>query len=383
VRVAVQDTAALNAISPVEVAAYLRAAGWRQAFVDGDKSSLWLFHDSRNSEAEILLPLRKDFKDYSIRISELLSTLSQVEKRSQPEIFRDITEVTTDLVRVRASNDQVADGTIPLNDAVTLVERSRELVNAAVCAVIEKRPFFATKRTTKAIDYLKRVRMGQTEQGSYVLTILTPVAPALKPIQEELSLEDDQEPFERRVTRTLMEALEALESAARDSALNGEFQPFLDAVKLGVSANLCDAVVGMSSVADGTSIDVEVCWSRTRPAPEKIANRVQLSCDTMPIIGEAARKLKAQQPLEDFEVVGVISGLQSDEVKVEGDIRIAAPVNGKMKKVSVKLDGEHYHEAIAAHREEKLVRCFGELVREGRIYRLKNARDFRVLNEFD
>ena len=30
------------------------------------------------------------------------------------------------------------------------------------------------------MDYLRQVRMGQTEQGSYVLTILSPVAPELK-----------------------------------------------------------------------------------------------------------------------------------------------------------------------------------------------------------
>ena len=51
------------------------------------------------------------------------------------------------------------------------MERARDLVLAAACAAITKRAYFATRKPTKATDYLSRVRMGQTERGSYVLTI--------------------------------------------------------------------------------------------------------------------------------------------------------------------------------------------------------------------
>jgi hypothetical protein len=102
-----------------------------------------------------------------------------------------------------------------LEQAVAFVERSRDMVLAAACAAITKRPYFATRKPTRATEYLSRVRMGQTERGSYVLTILSPVAPELvAECQLPLDLEMP-EPYERQVTRTLAEALAAMAQAAR------------------------------------------------------------------------------------------------------------------------------------------------------------------------
>jgi hypothetical protein len=58
---------------------------------------------------------------------------------------------------------------------------ARDLALAAPCAAITKRAHFVTRKPMKAIEYLNKVRMAHTEQGSYVLTILSPVAPALTP----------------------------------------------------------------------------------------------------------------------------------------------------------------------------------------------------------
>ena len=51
------------------------------------------------------------------------------------------------------------------------MERARGPVLAAAYAAITKRAYFATRTPTKATDYLSRVRMGQTDWGSCVLTI--------------------------------------------------------------------------------------------------------------------------------------------------------------------------------------------------------------------
>ena len=55
--------------------------------------------------------------------------------------------------------------------------------------------------------------MGQTERGSYVLTILSPVPPELRPAQGTLLPVEPEDPYERLVTLTLMNALAALQRA--------------------------------------------------------------------------------------------------------------------------------------------------------------------------
>ena len=146
---------------------------------------------------------------------------------------------------------------------------------AAACAALDKRVYYATRKAQRVMEYLARVRLGQSERGSYVLTILSPVAPELRPIQGELPLPAEiLEPYERRVARSAAcEALIALDEAARQAATNGDMGPFHAAVRRGVSANLCDAIVGLSTVSPGEDLDIHITWSRSR-----LDRRHQLEC---------------------------------------------------------------------------------------------------------
>jgi hypothetical protein len=286
--VAVRDAATLRGLKPLEIAAYLRARGWhKEADLDG-KASTWLWREAEGEEIDVMLPLKRELADYVLRMGELLGAIANVERRSQLEVLQDVLTTSADLIRVRARSRDAESGTLPLEHAVTFVERSRDMMMAAACAALDKRLYYATRKAQQVMDYLGRVRMGQTERGSYVLTILSPAAPELKPAQGELFME----PYERLVTLTLVETLTALHDAAREAAMHGDMEPFYEAVGRGVSANLCDAVVGLSTVSAGEDLDIQVSWSRSRPVEGKVPARVRLGSDSIPIIEEAGRRFR-------------------------------------------------------------------------------------------
>jgi hypothetical protein len=313
-------------------------------------------------------------------MGELLRTLANVERRSQLEVLQDFLTTTADLIRVRAPGRDADNGTLPLEQAVTFIERSRDMMLAAACAALDKRPYYATRKATQAMDYLSRVRLGQTERGSYVLTILSPVAPELKPAQGELPLPTEPlEPYARQVTRTLIEALTALDEAARQAAMHGDMGPFHAAVSRGVSANLCDAVVGLSAASPNEGLDVQVSWSRSRPVEVKVPARVLLGSDSIPIIEEASRWFRETAPFEDFEVEGFVIRLDRGPTATEGDVTVTGIVDGQMRKIVVRFGAETYIEAVRAHKDRRTVKCVGDLVKEGRGYRLQNPRHFQVL----
>jgi hypothetical protein len=383
VKVAVQDTATLRTLRPLEVAAYLRAKGWREEADLSGKASLWLLQHPEGGTFDVTLPLRRSLADYTLRMEELLTTLANAEQRSQLEVLRDILTTTSDLIRVRAPSREAEDGTLPLEQAVTFVERSRDMLLAAACAAIDKRAFFAKRKPQQAMEYLGHVRMGQTEQGSFILTILSAVSPELRPSQAELLPIDPPEPYERQVTRTLMEAVAAAEGAAQRAAINGNMEPFNEAIILGVSANLCEALVGLSDASPGQGLDIQVSWSRTRPLAAHIANRVQFDSDSIAIIAEAARHFRETAPVEDFEVEGFVTRLNRGPTAVEGDVTVSAPVDGKMRSIVVGLGPDAYSEAVRAHDDRRTIRCVGELAKEGRGYRLVNPRHFIVVEMDD
>jgi hypothetical protein len=379
-KVAVQDAAALHALKPLEVAAYLRAKGWRKEVDLDNKASLWLWRDPEGEEFDVMLPLKRELGDFVLRMGELLRTLANAEQRSQLEVIQDFLTTTADLIRVRASSRDVDNGTLPLEQAVAFVEHSRDLMLAAACAALDKRPYYATRKATQAMDYLSRVRMGQTERGSYVLTMLSPIAPELKPAQGELPLSTEAvEPYERRVTRTLVEALTALDEAARQAAIQGDMGPFQAAVQRGVSANLCDAVVGLSIASPAEGLDIQVSWSRSRPVEGKAPARVRFGSDSIPIIEEAGRRFRDTASLEDFEVEGFVTRLDRGPKATDGDVTITGIVDGQMRKIVVRLGTDTYSEAVRAHKDRRTVKCTGDLVKEGRAYRLQDPRHFQVM----
>jgi len=371
---------ALRALRPLEVASYLRVHGWRQEADLNGKGSVWLLpaEDGRE-EADITLPLQRDLGDFALRMGDVLRTLRQVERRPEPEILQDLMTTSCDLIRVRAPSREAESGSLPLEQAVAFVERSRDLVLAAACAAITKRAYFATRKPTKATEYLSKVRMGQTERGSYVLTILSPVAPALAP-EGELPLDlEPSEPYERRVTRTLAEGLAAMEQAARGAAASGGMGGFEQAVRLGVSANLCDAVTGLSAVSPGEGLDIRIAWSRTRPVPNTVPSRVFLGSDSMPLIQEASRLFKDTAAVEDVELQGFVTRLARGPTEISGEVTLEGLLDGQLRRAIVELGEGIYSQAVQAHEQRQRVACAGDLVKERGGFRLQNPRHFRVL----
>lgn len=383
-RVALHDAEALRALKPLEVAAYLRAKGWQKEADIGDRASLWLLRrEPDGTEFDVTLPARREFKDYVLRMGEVLRGLADAEGRSELDVLTDVQTTTADLIRVRAPSRDAESGTLPFDEAVTFVERSRDMMLAAACAAIDKRSVYAKRKAQQAMDYLGHARMGQTERGSFVLTILSPVVPELRPVQGALFPAEHEDPYERKVTRTLMEALTALDEAARAAAMHGNMTPFQEAVSRGVSANLCDAVIGLSAVSREEGLDIQVAWSRTLSIDSAIPTRVLLGSDSIPWIEQAARQFRETAPIDDVDVVGIVTTLDRDPKAVEGEIWIIGLVEGQTRRVVVRLGYRDYNEAISAHADRRAVRCTGELMKEGRGYRLLNPRHFEVLSGDD
>jgi hypothetical protein len=382
-KVTVNDTAALGALRPLEVAAYLRAKGWRKDAELNGKGTLWLWPPEGGNEFDIALPARRDLGDYVLRIAEVLHTLASAEGRSQLDVLRDIHTVASDLIRIRTPNRDSEDGSLPLDQAVTFVERSRDMMLAAACAALDKRPVYSKRKAQQAMDYIGNVRMGQTERGSYVLTILSPVPPELKPTHPMLLPAEPVAPYERQVTRTLMDALKAMGDAAGAAAQQGDMAPFQMAVSRGVSANLCDAIVGLLDVSAGDGLDIQMAWSRTRPVEDTQPSRIQFGNDSRPFIAEAARVFRETTSVDDFEIEGIVTRLNREPTAISGEITITGNVEGRMRRLSLTLDEPTYRQATEAHTNRKTVRCTGELLKEGRGYSLQNPRWFEVLSADD
>jgi hypothetical protein len=382
-KASIRDEATLGTIVPVDTAAYLRTRGWREVDRKDLLYAVWA-NSFGGEDFEILLPLDRSFRDYALRTAELLATLELAEGRSQLEILRDISTTFADVIRIRAQHEGSKDGSLSLEGGVSLVENARELLLAAACSTVSKRSYFPTRKPDAALHYVERLRMGQTERGSYVMTVQSPVPPTLQgALFPDEDLPESAEPFERQVTKTLMRAIGALREAADESAATGDIRPFQEAVPLGVSANLCDALVGLQEGTGSEWLEVGMSWAPARHmTASAIQSRVRLPREVSPVLQEAGRIFKQVAPLEEITLQGFVTDLHREDSRT-GTITVSAVVGDRFRKVRVDLDAGDYDRAISAHRERLPVTCEGDLVREGKGYALKNPRSFCIQREED
>lgn len=235
---------------PLDVASYLRLHGWKQADVDPDRYATWIKPDRVRGDFEVLLPLATSFRDLAQRVRELLDTLRAEEQRPAEEIIEDLTSPHADVVRARLAPGGNLDGTLPLDSGAGVFQQMRDLMLAAACAAWSPRSVFAKRKPDRAMQFVREARIGQTRRGNYVITVLSPVPPTLTNSNARL-FDDEPEPFARKAVRTLATALNATVRGIEQAAATGKLDALSNAVEAGVSANLCDAILGINrSVGD-------------------------------------------------------------------------------------------------------------------------------------
>ena len=369
-KVSIRDRDALLAVSPAALSAYARDAGWRRQERYRVHSDVYV----GETRPEIIVPRTECIGDYASAVADLIGTFAQVSGQDELTVYRSLVVADRDVVRVRAATSD--DGSVTLNDGADLVGGARDLLLSAACSLRDPRPAYRAGANREAADLLKRVRLGQTDQGSFVVTLLTPIVPpaipALFPDPDDLNA-----PIERRMTRRLVETLTAARRALERTAA-GEADAFGETVVSGVSANLCEALVRI--IEPFPTLEVGVSWARTRSAPVS-GTVVRFGRSDAAILQEAARSFRDRAPRPDVRLYGFVRRLKRGESEDDGTIGLVTDVDGQRQSVEAVLDARDYERAVQGHRDRALVILEGDLERRGQRWRLLNPRLENVIRD--
>lgn len=370
----VSDRDSLGAISPAALSAYARSEGWTKAEEYGEYSDIYV----ADNLPELVIPRTIRLGDYSEVVFRLIGIFAEMAGADELSLYRDLVTADRDVIRCRAAESE--DGSIPLHAGVNLVEGARDLLLAAACSLKDPRRLYRAGANREASDFLQRVRLGQTEHGSFAVTLLTPVVSPPTQLQFDQDWGPDDDPLERRVTNRLAEALEATRSATEQTN-SGASEAFAETVPAGVSANFCEALVQL--IGPFQEMDVSVVWARTRPRLKhrEVARFSQVDA---PILGEAARSFRSREPRLDQQLVGFVQRLKRDQSEVDGTVTIRAPIEGKTESVTAVLGEGDYTLAVQANENRAAVIAEGDLERKGQRWHLRNPRIRQVIhNESD
>lgn len=375
-RVRIVDEDVLSSPSARNIRSYLRIRGWQRRG-SSLKPDVWTL-DTQEGTYEVLAP-SSGARDFPERVAELLRTLSIAEERSEVEVLRDLATLSFDIQYVRTVHEGPP-GTAPLRDAAAAFGAAQNLLAAAAASLEYPKLILPPRRPAQTAAFMKKVLAGPTTAGSYVISLWVPVPPRLTQEEDAILFEISEEPFERAATRQLQIAVLAARTAA-DEASDRGIEPFIEREASGLSANLCESLVQLAGEEE-RGFELQFSWALDRPMLDQ-SPRVTFEAESIPVLREAARELRAQVPEEDVRIRGNVVRLHRDEKLGPGEVTISGTFAGdpseKLRRIHVPLTEDAYGDAITAHETYADVEVVGAIYIRGTHTYLKDARAFKVL----
>lgn len=364
--------------SPTDVAAYLRQNGWALQKADTD----WSFFEKELLGEQVVLevPQRASTTSYSRLLGTLLDDLSRLEGRAPAVVLRDVRSSTIDVVRIGIESSLTRDGRIPLEAGHQVYDATRDLFLAAACSALDPRPAFSNRKPEEALKLLSSsARLGQTEFGSFIVTLECSVPPLLQ--SDLLDGAPADEPLVRRATTMLARGLAATQTAARLAAIDGSLKHFSERAPEGLSANLCEAVAQLLEVTLAERLVAGVSFAPTRQVTPTLPRATVFSPDIVPTLRSAAASLREVASYPDVEFFGRVVKLDSTNPTEGGTVTLRGEVEGRQRSVRVTLSSGDYKTAVEAHKNSRLIAAQGALHREASAWVLKQQRRFEVAED--
>lgn len=362
-------------ITPADVRWYALGRGWKSQPSRNDAIAIFF---KPETDLQIQVPQRGSARDIALMMEEVLRKLAELEGRQLDEVSQDLRNPFADALRLRVKSRLADSGTLPLLEGLKLFEGGRKLLISAACSTVTPQPFYPRKSLKLVEEFIKKCHVGQTTIGSYVASILCPpMAPSSPTLFEDV---DDDVPFERNVTQTLMSGLAVLS----ESVQTGDASLIENGIDKGVSADLCDALSSITPPEEDSVLQLELAWSPVRPQRvQSVPSVARFAAPDLGFIQNAGKKLR-EKTIRCDTLQGRIVSLREQPMLVKElgrTVEIRARIDDRPATVRFGLDEQQYRKACDAYRDQKQVRITGTLRRDERskFYDVHEVESFDIL----
>jgi hypothetical protein len=325
----------------------------------------------------IILPLHRTAGDYWARIRDALVLIAQWEKRPPELVVEEVRGTLHDVFRFARTGSDV-DGSIGLRDGRDLLTAVESVLRSAAVSAVFPTRVLPSNLPAQAAAFLDDVRLGQTEVGSYVITIIAPLG-TLQPDEGELVAREDA-PFSRDVGVALGSSLASTRSALDEAHQKQDITGFSRRVGNGVTANLLEALAKPLEDATDAGLRISISWSRARPPAADVPSIVEFHRSDRGVLLDAASVLRDEPDEKPISITGLVTRLESDEPDSHGTIGLTA---GGRKYTLQGLTPDDYRKATRAHLNGLNVAVEGRVERHGNYSYLRDASSLEIIEGVD
>jgi hypothetical protein len=345
---------------------FLNKYGWIN---DGEYNkifTIWHRPEEHNANYELIVPEYNDIKYFNWTIEEILNVLSDFYQKPSSQIIDEFNETIHDKVKYSVRSEMTKNGLIPLNDGIRLLDYTKEMLASTFMAVKKRKKNYIGQRFESVNSILEAIELGQTEEGSFVINVFIPRD--FKD-DDDLSLLLFEEPTYTRKALDIMEnATNELINKIEEYQESENIKIFDEIVQKGVSSNFCHAISEISSNGKN-DILINIEYNNGLDKENEI-REMFISKDFIPIINKVVEYFRSDIIEDNYQLVGYVTMLHQEKDSIDGEIALVTLIEGKQRKVRMKLKQHEYIIAVTAHGEKRQVVCKGTLSIQDRVARL-------------
>nr|WP_296831427.1 hypothetical protein [uncultured Marvinbryantia sp.] len=368
-------------INPLAFAKYLKDMGWR--LYPSKKTYVRIYqYEKQGNFYQVVIPMEKHLSDYKEAMYKAIMTVAEAENKAVEQVMLYLLNPNTDILKIRLERKNIEAGSILFDDAIRIYENAKKLLAAAALDILHPRKYHQGCTDDVVSHFLAGCRFGQTEIGSYVVSVVCPFAELdEKESYRQLSIFSGEEQcassLTRQVTNRVMENICQIKMYIDEDNLEGLLSKSGENV---ISANFYEALNGLNLDSEGANVEFIAEWSPAVKNKRDVPGRILLTHDYCQPIAIAAEKLKEKKKTST-KIVGRINKLESSPdvtKRKEGKITVVyLDENDKKRITTVQLEKSDYDKAIEAHEKGLYVEISGNLTRSKRA--AMTCEEFRII----
>jgi hypothetical protein len=348
------------------VQVYLEDLGWTRVKTKRDSIMGVYTSPSQLEKVRVTVPFDKGLSDYNFVMKELVECLSEVYKKDTRRIVTELQNPNADIIRFRVVSEETESGVIGFDKGIQLFNNAKKLLVYSAMDVSDYRQIHLGRPKKDITSLIDACRIGQTEIGSFLVSIICPFYDVINGELRQLSLLYDQGGFGQSKTRKATTKLMNSVNQIKNVASNNNIDELLDE-KIGISVNFYESLVNVGISEKKTNVEISANWTPLTPNNDVKQSSVNISNDEeYEALYSAITHIKKHAP-ETKTVRGKIEKLiaKSNQRGDGGEITIKYIADDyKKKPLRVKLQPSLYDESIIAHKSNSDVEVVATLNKE-------------------
>lgn len=366
-----------------DMAKYLRDLGWNQ--IQSKREQINIFQlENQNGFFQVDIPMSRDLRDYKIAMFRNVKYIAEATHKGIEQVILELLNPLSDILRLRINEPAIEGGSILIEDAIKLYDNAKRLIVAVAMDIVRPRSWHLGRPDKNVSDFVNNCRFGQTEIGSYIVSVVCPISKfddnnQLVPLSLYSEEKECSQSFTRQVVNKLITSVQNVKNAIAQGTIDSIISADTNSEHC-VSANFLDALSGINIYRDNSTLDIAVQYAPTIKNNTLKTPSVSIDHDHFLPIDTFVRKVKSFQGYEK-SYVGQIKSLDAapdPAARTEGKITIVFLDDTRKKSASVILPRIDYDAAIEAHRDGKTVKVTGTISSQPGKKRI-NCSTFEVL----